>query len=370
MSDDSRVLEGRSVLVIGGAGSLGVALVRRVLTGKAGLPAKVTIMSRGVRTAGRPLLDGGSPTRVELVSGDVRDPDAVGQAVRGADVVMHLAALRDIPVCEHEPAEAVLTNCLGAVNVVRAVRHSGYRAEVVLAASTAKACAPTSVMGMTKALEERVLIGASAAALEAGGSTRFAAVRFGNLLGTAGSVVPLFAEQIRRGGPVTVTEARMTRFVSSVDDAVDGLLDALRMARPGEVVVPRALAARVVDIAYALIGGRDIEIGFTGARPGERMHELLVSADECARTVERRHAFVIRPALPRLAEGYPVTADSATRLVRPYSSEDDVADRVAVTALLERAGLLLDERRRPQLGPGGVGGEPEHAEQAQIVIEA
>jgi len=358
MSNNGQVLEGKSILVTGGAGSLGGALVRRVLTGEAGLPAEVTIMSRSARTAGGPLLDGGSRARVELVCADIRDPDAVGQAVRGADIVVHLAALRDIPACEHEPVEAVLTNCLGAANIVRAVRDAGYRAEVVLAASTAKACAPTSVMGMTKALEERVLVGAGAAALEAGGSTRFAAVRFGNLLGTAGSVVPLFVEQIRRGGPVTVTDARMTRFVSSVEDAVDGLLDALCTARPGEVVVPRALAARVVDIAHTLIGDRDMEIGFTGARPGERLHELLVSADECARTVERREAFVIRPALPRLAEEYPVTADPVTRPVRPYGSEDEVADRAAVTALLERAGLFPDDHRRRRVGPRGAGGEP------------
>ena len=202
--------------------------------------------------------------------------------------------------------------------------------------STDKACKPVNVMGMTKAIQERLFVRAN---LDLPG-TRFICVRYGNVLASRGSVIPLFHEQIRRGGPLTITTADMTRFLLSLEQAVDTIFAALKEAGRGETYIPRVPAAKVTDIANALIGNQKIETIVTGIRPGEKVHEILVSEEEAYRTLERGIYYVIQPMLPEL-----IAAAKAERPIgREYSSADDVMSTNEVVDLLSRHKLMVGDR--------------------------
>lgn len=331
-------LEGARVLVTGGTGSLGHHIVRRLLSGELGRPERIVVLSRDEAKQHQMRLDylhrRAATDEViyrnfkDLLSfriGDVRDYAALTGVVRDADVIFHAAALKQVPTCEYFPHEAVLTNILGAINLVRAIRDTGSPVKTVIGISTDKACKPINVMGMTKAVMERVLVEAN---LEHAG-TRFAAVRYGNVIASRGSVVPLFLEQIAAGGPITITLEEMTRFLLTLDRAVDTVFAALAEARAGEIYVPKIPAARVVDIARVLANGRDIPVIFTGIRPGEKVHEIMVSEEECHRTAARGDYFVIAPALPELRgelEGPALTAE--------YSSSNVTLDDDGLRSLL------------------------------------
>ncbi len=302
-------LEGKRVLVTGGTGSLGRMVVRRLLTGEMGRPAKIIVFSRDEAKQHYMRLEYLHRSQAtdeviyqnfqELLTfriGDVRDYSSVLRAVREADVVFHAAALKQVPTCEYFPFEAVLTNVVGPQNVVRAVQENANPVELVVGISTDKACKPVNVMGMTKALQERIFVEAN----QYSPHTRFMCVRYGNVIASRGSVVPLFLEQIRQGGPVTVTLEEMTRFLLSLDRAVDTVFAAVCTGQPGETYVPKVPAARIVDLAEVLIDGRDIPIAFTGIRPGEKVHEIMISEEECYRTVERGDYYVVCPILPEL----------------------------------------------------------------------
>jgi UDP-glucose 4-epimerase len=248
------------------------------------------------------------------------------QAVRDADVVIHSAALKQVPTCEYFPAEAVLTNVVGAQNVVRAIREERSHPKLVVGVSTDKACKPINVMGMTKALMERTLIEANLECAD----TSFVCVRYGNVIASRGSVVPLFLDQIAKGGPVTLTLKEMTRFLLTLERAVDTVFAAIQGAQRGDTYVPRVPAARMVDVAEALIDGRDIPIVYTGIRPGEKIHEIMVSEEERYRTVERGDYYVIRPMLPELAAG----PFEAAPLAGEYSSAQITLDRDSLRTLL------------------------------------
>ena len=343
------LLKDKSVVVTGGTGSLGKVLVRRLLTGEMGLPRQVTVFSRDEakqhqmrlafqrkRTATDEVIYHNFEHLLQFRIGDVRDPHSVSTALRDADAVFNAAALKQVPSCEYFPFEAVQTNILGAENIVRAVREYRLPVEFVVGVSTDKACKPVNVMGMTKAVQERLFVRAN---LD-GGATRFVCVRYGNVLASRGSVIPLFHEQIRRGGPVTITTADMTRFLLSLEQAVDTIFAAVREARRGETYIPRVPSARVTDIAAALIGERKIETVVTGIRPGEKVHEILVSEEEAHRTVERGDYYCISPMLPELLEG----DGPKNPLGREYSSADNVMTREEVAALLERHELMVGDR--------------------------
>ena len=343
------VLKDKRVVVTGGTGSLGKVLVKRLLGGEMGLPSEITIFSRDEakqhamrlafqhkRTATDEIIYHNFERLLRFRIGDVRDPHSVATALRDADVVFNAAALKQVPSCEYFPFEAVQTNIVGAENIVRAIREHKLEVETVVGVSTDKACKPVNVMGMTKAVQERLFVHAN---LE-GGPTRFVCVRYGNVLASRGSVIPLFHEQIRRGGPVTITTTDMTRFLLSLEQAVDTVFAAVRTARRGETYIPRVPSARVTDVAAALIGERKIETQVTGIRPGEKVHEILVSEEEAYRTVARDDYYVIRPMLPELL-GDDETGET---LGREYSSSDDLMTREQVVELLEKHELMVGDR--------------------------
>jgi UDP-glucose 4-epimerase len=299
-------LEQKHVLITGGTGSLGRALVRRLLMGEAGIPKRIVVFSRdetkqhymrlryAQRVATDEIIYQGARERLRFRIGDVRNYASVAAAVRDADVVFNAAALKQVPTCEYFPEEAVATNVQGPENIVRAIRENDLPVETVVGISTDKACKPINVMGMTKALQERIFLGANLGQ----DRTRYICVRYGNVISSRGSVVPLFLDQIKNGGPLTITMREMTRFLLTLEQAVDTILAAVQKALPGETYVPKVPSARMVDLAKVLIGRRDVKIKYTGIRPGEKVHEILVSEEERYRTIEREGYYVIEPILP------------------------------------------------------------------------
>jgi UDP-glucose 4-epimerase len=342
----SSFLEGKRVLVTGGTGSLGQVLVRRILEGSLGVPESVTVFSRSEalqhdmriafqhrRVATDEIVyEERRHERLNFLIGDIRDPRSTSQALERADIVFHAAAMKQVPACEFHPIEAVKTNAFGAQNIVELIAERDLAVEAVIGVSTDKACKPVNVMGMTKALQERILLSAPLRCTE----TRFAVARYGNVLASRGSVVPLFREQIRSGGPVTITTPEMTRFLMSLEEAVDTVLAAAVGANSGDTYVPRPPAARVVDLAAAMIGSAPIETEITGIRPGEKLHEDLISEEESPRTIERDDHLVITPILPDLRRPDP-GAEPFGR--RQLTSNQDLLDIDGVRSLLARHGF-------------------------------
>jgi UDP-glucose 4-epimerase len=320
-------LEGKRILVTGGTGSLGQTLVKRLLRGEMGTPKQITVFSRDEakqhymrleflhrKTATDDIIYQNSQDLLNFRIGDVRDYSALLAAMRQIDIVFHAAALKQVPSCEYFPFEAVLTNIYGAQNVVRAIRENNLAVEKVVGISTDKACKPINVMGMTKALQERILIEANRDCVK----TDYMCVRYGNVIASRGSIVPLFVEQVRNRQPLTITLEEMTRFLLSLDKAVDTVFAAIAHGGRGETFVPQVASAKIADIARALMGENELPLVFTGIRPGEKVHEIMVSEEECFRTTERGGYYVILPVLPELRH----EKDFTTVLSGEYSSKD------------------------------------------------
>jgi UDP-glucose 4-epimerase len=340
--------DGKRLLVTGGTGSLGKVLVRRLLAGEMGDAAKITVFSRDEAkqhfmrveyqqkaAATDEIIYRNFQQKLEFWIGDVRDFSSVAAALRKADIVFNAAALKQVPTCEYFPYEAVRTNIGGAENIVRAIQEHQLPVQTVVGISTDKACKPVNVMGMTKAIQERVFIQANMRCPQ----TRFVCVRYGNVLASRGSVIPLFHAQIRAGGPVTITTSDMTRFLLSLDDAVDTVFAAIREARPGETYVPRAPSALVTNIAEALIGDRKIPILEIGIRPGEKVHEIMISDEEAHRAEARGRWYAILPMLPEVNEDREVRQ----ALRKEYSSSDEVMTLDQTRHMLAERKLMLDD---------------------------
>jgi FlaA1/EpsC-like NDP-sugar epimerase len=340
------MLTNKRIVITGGTGSLGKVLLKRLLGGEMGKPKKIIIFSRDEAkqhalrveymqrcSATDEIIYRNFEQLLEFRIGDVRDFHSVSEVLRGADVVFNAAALKQVPTCEYFPFEAVRTNIEGPENIVRAIREHDLPVEIVVGISTDKACKPINVMGMTKAIQERIFIRAN---LECN-STRFICVRYGNVLASRGSVIPLFHEQIINGQQVTITTPDMTRFLISLNQAVDTIFAALRQANRGETYIPRIPSAKVVDIASALIGERPVKMIITGIRPGEKIHEILVSEEEAHRTVRRGDYNVIMPILPELQGSEAM----GSTIGREYSSADNLLSINETKALLEAHGLMI-----------------------------
>jgi UDP-glucose 4-epimerase len=339
------IFRNKRILITGGTGSLGQVLLRRLFGGQAGLPAKVVLFSRdeekqhhirlryqSTTSIADAVVNQSAQGRLEFRIGDVRDFSSVAAALRDIDVVFNAAALKQVPACEYCPQEAILTNLAGPNNIIRAIRELQLPVQTVVGVSTDKAVKPVNVMGMTKALQERLF---AAASLHS--STRFVIVRYGNVLISRGSVVPLFNDQIRAGGPVTITHPEMTRFMLDLDDAVDTIFEAVRNARTSETYVPRIPSARVVDVAAALIDGRPIKTTINGIRPGEKLHEALISDEECRRSFVRGNYYVVGSILPELRD----SALEGPCLDREFSSADHLMTRDQVRTMLFKADLIV-----------------------------
>jgi UDP-glucose 4-epimerase len=337
-------LEGKRVLITGGTGSLGKTLVKRLLSRDTGLPERVVVFSRDEAKQHQMRLDFlNRPKQTDEIVyenfrrvlqfriGDVRDYDSVCLALQDIDVVINAAALKQVPTCEYFPFEAVQTNIAGPNNILNAIQKNRLPIDTIVGVSTDKAVLPVNVMGMTKALQERLLV-SSQLYLK---NTRVVLVRYGNVLASRGSVVPLFQQQIEAGGPVTVTDIRMTRFMFTLSLAVDAIFAALECGKRGEIYVPKIPAGRIMDVARAMIGDRNIEIQVTGIRPGEKIDEVLISYEESARTHDRGDYYVISPLLPELAAESPANAANLWQ----YSSGEGLASFEDVRNLLMENGL-------------------------------
>lgn len=341
--ENGKELEGKRILVTGGTGSLGQTLVKRLLAGEMGRTAKITVFSRDEakqhymrldymhrKAATDDVIYQNSQDLLSFRIGDVRDYNAVTAAMREADIVFHAAALKQVPSCEYFPFEAVQTNIYGAANVARSIRDNDLPVSTVVGISTDKACKPINVMGMTKALQERVLIEANRDCPE----TSFLCVRYGNVIASRGSIIPLFVELIQNEQPITVTLPEMTRFLLSLDRAVDTVFAAISSGERGETFVPKVPSANMTDVARALMGSKNLPIVYTGIRPGEKVHEIMVSEEECFRTVERGDYYIILPVLPELRG----SGDFVPALTKEYSSRDSNLTIPELRKLLGTAG--------------------------------
>lgn len=260
-------LDGATVLVTGGTGSFGKAFVKRLLYDQN--PKKVIIFSRDELKQWE-MQQEMPDERLRWFIGDVRDRDRLTRAFSGVDIVVHAAALKQVPACEYNPTEAIKTNVLGAINVTEAALDAGVKC--VLALSTDKAVNPINLYGATKLCSDKLFVAANS--YGGGRNCRFSVVRYGNVVGSRGSVVPFFA--VRKGQEVPITDPRMTRFWITLDQAVQFVLDSIGRMEGGEIFVPKIPSMRIVDLAAAFgCAHRTV-----GIRPGEKLHEALISEDE------------------------------------------------------------------------------------------
>lgn len=282
-------LNGLTILLTGGTGSFGNAFIDRVT---ASWPdAVVRVYSRDELKQSELRAKYGDD-QVRYLIGDVRDRARMSRAAEGADVVIHAAAMKQVPACEYNPFEAVRTNVLGAQHVVDSAIDA--RVPRVVALSTDKAVNPVNLYGATKLCQEKIFVQGNAYAAQR--DTRLACVRYGNVVGSRGSVVPLFQQQVATQGRITITDDRMTRFWIMLPQAVDLVLHALTNMEGGEVFIPKIPSMRVTDLAEAIAPGAPREI--VGIRPGEKLHELMITADEARHTIDAGDTFVVMPEHP------------------------------------------------------------------------
>jgi UDP-N-acetylglucosamine 4,6-dehydratase len=304
------------VLITGGTGSFGKAFVKAMMEDYH--PAKLIIFSRDELKQHEMRESGLNDPSLRYFIGDVRDLLRLRRAMHGVHIVVHAAALKQVPACEYNPVEAILTNIMGGRNVVEAALDM--EVERVMAISTDKAVNPVNLYGATKLAAEKLFVQSNAYA--GGTGTRFSCVRYGNVLGSRGSVVPLFLAQ-RQSGVVTITDERMTRFWLTLEQGVRFTIRCVEQMQGGEVFVPKIPSMKVTDLAQAL--APKCRVDRIGIRPGEKLHEVLVSEDEARNAVELEDMFVVQPSEGlwfgrswegkggRLPEGYSYTSHNNTR---------------------------------------------------------
>jgi FlaA1/EpsC-like NDP-sugar epimerase len=285
---------GKRILVTGGTGSIGSEIVEQLLTFH---PAVVRVFSRNEHNQYLAQQRWRNHKSLRFLLGDVRDKERLNRACEDIDIIFHAAALKHVPACEYNPFEAVKTNVLGTQNLIEVALDN--EVDKVISINTDKSVSPINTMGATKLLAEKLIIAANL--YKGSHRTRFASVRFGNVIGSAGSVLPLFLEQIRSGGPVTITHPDMERFIMTVPQAVRLTLRAGAELVGGEVFILKMPAVKIMDLAEVLIemsapdGQGRIPIEIVGRRAGEKTYEELLTQDESAYTEERDDMFVLRP---------------------------------------------------------------------------
>ncbi len=320
--------DSKTVLVTGGTGSFGRKFAEILLHE---FPvAKLIVFSRDEYKQHQMRADGFDDPRLRYFIGDVRDVDRLKRAMLGVDVVVHAAALKRVPTCEYNPIEAVMTNVIGARNVIEAALDSGV--DRVMAVSTDKAVNPINMYGATKLCAEKLFIQSNSYSGETG--TRFSCVRYGNVVGSRGSVIPLFLEQAKTG-KVTVTDERMTRFWITLDQGARFVIRSIEQMHGGEVFIPKVPSVNIMRIVEAI--APDAEVEYMGIRPGEKLQEVLVSAEEAHHTMEFEDMFVIQPVHPwwrhenweggkPLPDGFHYASDTNVEELSPQELQKMVAD--------------------------------------------
>jgi UDP-N-acetylglucosamine 4,6-dehydratase len=275
------------VLITGGTGSFGKKFTEIILAEYQ--PAKLIIYSRDELKQHEMQLGGFNHPNLRYFIGDVRDLHRLRRAMRGVNIVVHAAALKQVLACEYNPMEAVKTNILGTSNVIDAAIDA--RVKNVMALSTDKAVTPVNLYGATKLTAEKLVVASNAYAGDM--QTRLSCVRYGNVVGSRGSVVPIFIRQRENGDKLTITDERMTRFWLSMEQSVRFVISNIERMHGGEVFVPKIPSTRILDLAEAI--APDTEIKVIGIRPGEKLHEIMISRDESRSTIELESMFVVEP---------------------------------------------------------------------------
>lgn len=281
-------LDGKTVLVTGGTGSFGKKFVRHILdNSKVG---KIIVFSRDELKQYEMAQGYEEESRIRFFIGDVRDRERLYRAFNGVDYIVHAAALKHVPIAEYNPIEAIKTNVDGAQNIIDAAIDRGVKR--IIALSTDKACAPINLYGATKLVSDKLFVAANA--YSGAADTRFAVVRYGNVVGSRGSVVPFFKRLAQETtGPIPITDERMTRFWITLDQGVEFVVSSLEQMHGGELFVPKIPSMKVIDLAEAVAPGREMQI--VGIRPGEKIHEDMISSTDARVTVDMGKYFVVQP---------------------------------------------------------------------------
>jgi len=294
----------KNILITGGAGSFGKAIVEHILKEE---PRVIRILDHNEEGLFSIEQMFGRDERIRTLVGDIRDKDRLKRAVEGIDIIIHAAALKHVHSCEYNPFEAVKTNIIGTQNLIDAAIDE--EVGKVMLTSTDKAANPTNVMGTSKLMGEKLIVAANYH--KGNRQTIFSCVRFGNVIGSSGSVIPIFSEQIQKGGPVTITNPDMTRFIISMDEAVKLVTKSVQIAHGGEVFILKMPAVRIGTLAEAMIeklsGGcghkpADIKVKSIGIKAGEKMHEDLMTEEELTRSLETEDFFIILPQIKEVSE--------------------------------------------------------------------
>ena len=304
------IIKEKVVLVTGGTGSFGKDFTKKAL--ELGVK-KLIVFSRDELKQYEMKQEFNNDPRLRFFIGDVRDADRLQRAFEGVDIVIHAAAMKHVDACEYNPFEAVKTNINGAQNIIEAAINRGV--EKVIALSTDKACAPVNLYGATKLASDKLFVAANSYVGEK--VTRFSVVRYGNVVGSRGSVVPFF-KKVRETGVVPITDERMTRFWITLEQGVQFVLDNLERMHGGEIFVPKIPSMNIMDLAKAIAPGCETKI--VGIRPGEKLHEAMIMEDDARHTLEYDTYYVIQPEFPfwskkyaeggrPLAEGFEYTSD-------------------------------------------------------------
>ena len=335
-------LDGKVILITGGTGSFGRRFIETVLTRYT--LRKVIVYSRDelkqseMQQELRERFDAEQMSRMRFFLGDVRDRSRLTLALRGVDIVIHAAALKQVPAAEYNPSECIQTNIIGAENVVWASLTN--RVQQVVALSTDKACNPVNLYGATKLASDKTFVAANNLSGDIG--TKFSVVRYGNVVGSRGSVVPLFRRLLAQGATeLPITDARMTRFWITLNEGVEFVLSSLEIMRGGEIFVPKIPSMSMPDLVQAMSPGAGMKI--VGIRPGEKLHEIMVGADDARQTLELSDRYVIEPAFVEYTRKPFGAEDGAAPVDESFAyssdSNSDWLDADRLMAMLEETGV-------------------------------
>ena len=339
-----KIFNGKSIFVTGSCGTIGAELVAQLLSNPKYNPKELIGIDNNESALffqDQLYLD---DSRASFFVTDIRDKDELSNRMKGVDIVIHAAALKHVILCERSPEQAVQTNINGVQNVIAAASLNDV--EIVIFTSSDKAVNPTNVMGTTKLMGERLMTAANSSKRENG--PIFASTRFGNVLGSSGSVIPIFRNQISNGGPVTLTDKNMTRFVMSVEEAVELVLNSVMEAKGGEVFVTKMPVMKIEDLAIAMIeelAPNEIEVTEIGSKPGEKLYEELMSDEETRRTIELDKFFSVLPAFRGIYSDidYNYSTIVSELVEDPYVSEQQTSLTIEeVKDFLRNNKLLLD----------------------------